>query len=184
MLTDGPVTAKAWFDALKSSRSFITNWMSADVAVNGDRRAVEYNIRSGEPVTVVAVVKVNPDFDQLDRVELVGHGEILHAESAGEASSELKLTYSFLPSSSLWLAIRAYGRNGALLHTAPIYIYLDGDRAFANRAKVADLARKYRDILTKFRNSTPSLSDDFERFEVNDLILPGWQEAKPRIDAA
>jgi hypothetical protein len=181
---DNPVSSKSWFQALKSSRSFVTNWMSADFTINGDSSAVEYDIQSGELVAVEAVVRVNPDFDQLDRVELVALGDVLQMVPAKEGASELKLSHSFAPAVSMWLAIRAYGKGGALLHTAPVYLYVDGDRDFSNCEKVAELAQKYHDVLLEFRESTPRLDVEFERFAVEDLILPRWEEAKPVLDAA
>lgn len=181
---DGPLTAKAWFAAMKFGRSFVTNWMSIDYSVNGDHRAVEYDVRSGEKIAVEAVVKVNPDFDQIDRVELVGHGKVLETVSAEEGMAELKLSHSFAPATSLWLALRAYGKKGALLHTAPIYVYVDGHKSFADRSQVVTIAKKYLEVLTAFRKSTPKLDADFERFAINDLILPRWQEAKPQLEAA
>lgn len=181
---EGPVTARAWFAAMKSGRSFITNWMSIDYAVNGDRRKVEYQLRSGEQVAIEAVIRVNPDFDQIDRVELVGHGKVLQAASAAEGAAELRLSHSFAPATSMWLAIRAYGKKGALLHTAPMYVYVDGNQSFADRSQVAGIARKYLDVLVAFRKSTPDLNAEFERFAINDLILPRWQEAKPQLEAA
>ncbi len=181
---DGPLTAKSWFASLKSGRSFVTNWMSVDFTVNGDNRAVEYNVKSGEPVSIEALVKVNPDFDQMDRVELIAHGEILQVASREKSISELSLSHSFIPQQSQWLTIRAYGKGRALLHTAPIYIYVDGDRDFSDRRKSGQLAQKYRDILVRFRASTPRLDVEFERFAVEDLILPRWEYSKQSLGIA
>lgn len=181
---DGPPTANSWFESFKSGRSFITNWMSADFTVNGDSRAVEFDINSGDPVTVDAIVKLNPDFDRFDRVELVVHGEVPHTVTAGAGATELKISYSFIPTGSLWLALRAYGKGDASLHTVPIYVYVDGDRDFSNHGKVDNLAKKYRDMLVAFRNTTPDPAEDFERFDVEDLLLPAWAESKPKLDIA
>ncbi len=179
---DGTPTAAAWFENFKSGRSFITNWMSADFSVNGDDRAVEFEIRAGDPVTVDAVVKLNPDFDRLDRVELVAHGEVLHKVTAPADATELKISHTLTPAGSQWLALRAYGKVDASLHTVPVYVYVDGDRDFSNRDKVDKIAKKYRDVLQKFRNSTPDPADDFERFDVEDALLPSWKESKPKLD--
>lgn len=61
---------------------------------------------------------------------------------------------------------------------------MDGDRNFSAPQKAAEAAKKYRDILVEFRKSTPDPADDFERFAVEDLILPGWEKAKPKLDGA
>jgi len=180
----GEPSASAWFDNYKTGRSFITNWMSAEFTVNGDAHAVEYDVKSGDPVTINAVIKLNPDFDHLDRVELVGHGKILHAIGADKGATELNLNHAFAPEGSMWLAVRAYGKGKAVLHTAPVYVYVDGERDFSNRMTRGGLAAKYRDTLIEFRNSTPDPNDDFERFDVEELILPGWEEAKPKLDVA
>ncbi len=180
----GPLTAKSWFAALKSGRTFITNWMSIDFSVNGDKRAVEYNIKSGDAVSIEALVKVNPDFDHMDRIELVAHGDVIHTVYAGKDLSKLSLSHSFTPKTSMWLAIRGFGKGGALLHTTTIYIYVDGNNDFSNHQQAALLAQKNIDILMRFRNSTPSLDVEFERFAVEDLIQPNWELSKGRLGKA
>ncbi len=180
----GPLTAKSWFKAMKSGRSYVTNWMSIDLTVNEDGSADEYNIKSGDAVTIEALVKVNPDFDYIDRIELISHGTIIHSQSTSKNASELSINHSFIPKSSMWLAVRAYGKEGALLHTAPIYIFVDGNHDFSNHKQAKVLAKKYRDILTKFRISTPRLDVEFESFDVAELLQPTWKKSKKRLNKA
>ena len=180
----GSPSPSAWFDGLRSRRSFITNWLSADYSVNGDKKATEYHIRAGDEITVDAVIRANPDFDAIDRAELVGHGEVLKLVSGTSHASELRLLHKFKPSGSMWLAVRAYGKGRALLHTSPIYVYVDGNKDFSDRQKLAGLADKYRKTLAEFRNSTPRLEDEADRFAVGDLILARWNVVKPQLDKA
>ena len=84
----------------------------------------------------------------------------------------------------MWLSLRAFGKGRALLHTAPLYIYIDGESDFSDHKTAGQLAQKYRDILSKFRHSTPKLDVEFERFAVEKLIQSRWQASRQLLDKA
>jgi len=174
----------SWFEGLKSSRSFVANWPVLDIAVNGDSDAVEYELERGDRVKIVARAAVNPDFDRIARLELVVQGEVAARAESADGAEELVLEHELAVDRSLWLAVRAAGHDGGLAHSTPIFLYVDGDRNFANWRKVPELARKYIALLRDFGASEPKLAEEWERASVNDLVLPRWQDAKAELDRA
>ncbi|MCF8475016.1 MAG: hypothetical protein K9G26_09990 [Emcibacter sp.] len=50
--------------------------------------------------------------------------------------------------------------------------------------KIIGLAEKYRNILLAFKNSSPSLDVEFERFSVEDVMMPKWIQSKKRLNEA
>lgn len=177
--------AEDWFQALKHRRSYVTNWLTLDLAVNGDTKAVEYLLTSGESLRVVAQVRANPDFDTLDRVELVLHGEVIATVSAADAASDaLLLEHEWIPSASQWFAIRAYGRDGALLHSAPLYVLVDGDADFSSPARRGELAVQHQQTLKHFLASQPSLDEEWERHDVENEVHAAWERVRPQLTEA
>jgi len=180
---DGALTPQAWFNGWASGRSYVSNWFSIDsFTMNGDARAAEYDVKRGEPVSVEAKIRANPDFDLLDRIELVAHGKVIESVSSKDGASELSIRHSFAPDASAWVAVRAYGKGRGLLHSAPVYLYVDGERDFSYHKERAGIARKYQAMLQELRQSTPQLEREWERFAVEHLVLSRWTEVKPRLD--
>lgn len=175
---------QAWFERLRSGRSFVSNAPMIGIAVGGDRERSEYEVQAGQPLVIEAHAAINPDFDRLDRLELVAHGEVLETVRAKPGDDRVTLRHAYTPERSAWLAVRAYGQQGALAHSAPIYLYVDGDRNFAAPPeKARQIARKYQQVLAEFRRSEPDLEEEWERASVEGLVEPRWRAAKPRLDA-
>ncbi|MEM7467241.1 MAG: CehA/McbA family metallohydrolase [Pseudomonadota bacterium] len=171
-----------WFNAWRNKRSFISNAPVIEFQINGDHEAREYELNSGESISIVAEADVNPDFDQLERLELVIHGAVVATAGRPASGSVLKLTHTTKAEESIWLALRTYGANGTVAHSAPVYIYVDGNKAFWNKENAEGLALKYIDILNTLKNSEPTLKEEWERFNVENDVLPKWHQSKPTLD--
>jgi hypothetical protein len=171
-----------WFKTLKSGRSYVTNWLTLDFDINGDKQATEYSLKSGTSIAISARVQVNPDFDRIDRVELVSQGDVIATASSKDGALELDLTKNFVAGQSTWMVIRAYGKHGGLLHSTPFYFYVDGNKNFASTEKAVATAKKYREILMEFQKSTPKLDEEWERFSVEAHLLPEWKSSKAKLD--
>ncbi|QIB66774.1 CehA/McbA family metallohydrolase [Kineobactrum salinum] len=178
-------SAQDWFDALRQQRSYVTNWMTLELSVNGDTRSSEFAVKQNETLKVSASVSVNPDFDTMDRVELVRQGEVVaRAEARGDGITELAIDHAWNAVSSGWFAVRAYGRSGALLHSAPLYVFVDGNRDFSDPEQRGPLAQKYRELLLEFRDSTPDLAEEWERHDVETEVHAAWDRAQPQLRRA
>lgn len=175
-------SVQKWFDAWRTKRSFVSNAPIIEFTVNGDSNAREYSVNRGDIITVSASASVNPDFDEIDRFELVSHGNVVASVTKAGSNELLQLQHTLPAEESLWLALRAYGKNGTVAHTAPVYVYVGGNKQFWNREKAEGLALKYIDILKALKNSTPSLKEEWERFNVEHDVIPKWQHAKPNLD--
>ncbi|MGR8949292.1 MAG: CehA/McbA family metallohydrolase [Gammaproteobacteria bacterium] len=174
-------TIPAWFDAWRTKRSFVSNAPIIDFAVNGDRLATEFNVASGDSISVSATSRVNPDFDQLENVELVVHGNVV-ATATGTLEDGLELEHTLQADESFWFVLRTLGANGAVAHTAPVYVFVDNDKQFWNKEIAEQTALKYIDTLNTMKNSTPDLNEEWERFNVENDVLPKWEQAKPGLD--
>jgi hypothetical protein len=174
---------RAWFDAWSNKRSFVSNGPVVEFKVNGDSDKFEFDLAQGDTVSISAKASVNPDIDHLSRLELVIHGKVVKTVTSDLGSESLELSYDFQAHESLWLAIRAYGKGNATAHTAPVYLYVDGNQHFWNPALVKDIATKYIGVLASFKASTPNLDEDWERFDTENALLPQWEADKQALDS-
>lgn len=180
---DGPFSVPAWFDAWRTGRAFVSNGPVLEFTVNGDGEAQTLAVAAGTPLAIVARATLNPDVDRLDRLELVVHGDVVARVQADASGAEvLSLNHTLSADAPLWFALRAYGRGTAKAHTAAVVVTVDGDSRFHDRENVAAIATKYRDLLTALRRSTPTLDEEWERFNVEGDVLSKWRDDKPALD--
>jgi len=178
----GKFSPQAWFEAWKSGRSFVSNGPVLEFSVNGETQKSELNIQRGQRVKISATAAVNPDMDSLSRLELVVHGKVVKTVSSDAGSESLQLDYDFQPRESLWLAIRAYGKEYRVAHSAPVYVYVDGNKQFGNPELAKGIAEKYIEVLRAFKASTPNLDEDWERINTEDALIPKWNTDKKELD--
>jgi hypothetical protein len=61
-------------------------------------------------------------------LELISHGRVIHTvESSNSKKQELRLEFSLRGETSQWIAARVTSHNGALAHTSPVYLVVDGN---------------------------------------------------------
>ena len=175
-------TVQGWFDAWRSNRAFVSNGPMIEFTVNGDAESNELDVSDASTLTIKAKARVNPDYDALERLELVAHGNVVHAATSKDGAEELTLDYDLIANGPLWFALRAYGKGQAKAHTGPVYVFVDGDQKFHDRETVRELAEKYTKLLVGLKDSTPTLDEEWERFNVEHDVLRKWHDDKPGLD--
>lgn len=175
---------QTWYDEFARGHVFVTSGPVLNLDVNGASMGEEIYINEGEQVRIRAEASVNPDLDQIDRLELVVHGGVVATVDKLSRDKNLVLDYTFNPTESLWLAIRAYGQQGnpTEAHSAPVYVYVDGDRFFANKAAVPELVSFYTEQLNQILVSPPSWPDAETRQEFSkEELLHEYHRQLPRL---
>ena len=138
-------------------------------------------VARGETLNIMARAQVNPDLDSLDRVELVIHGAVAATAESEGGSGSLVLNHSLAADQSCWIALRAYGKNGGLAHSAPVYVRVDGEQEFWNKAAVSALVEKYRARIETLLEAVPEAHDDLERWETVDIMETTWKAQLPAL---
>ncbi|MCR8924356.1 CehA/McbA family metallohydrolase [Dasania sp. GY-MA-18] len=182
----GEFSPQAWFDAVKKGHVYVTNGPFLEFNINGESMGDSVKLTAGDELQVAANVSLNPDFDQLDRIELISQGEVITQIKAKEGEQTLKLETALKPSSGLWLAVRAFGKNQALAHSAPIYVNLGSDTHIA-KDKAPAIANKLVGQL-QLMKETPTPYGELEFWEIAPGFEPLWEKQKKelylRIDGA
>jgi hypothetical protein len=148
----GPLTVKAWLQALAAGRSFITNGPLLEFQVSGQGIGETVNLAKPQAVRIAARAIGRVDFK---RLELVQNGRVIRTEPSRTVGGHFEsgLSFSLEIDAPCWLAVRVppppvkddpelqdavpLNELGQPLfaHTSPIYIELSGrgtfDRAIA-----------------------------------------------------
>lgn len=179
---DGEFSVPAWFEAWRTKRSFVSNGPIIEFTLNDDDTHNEFSVAKGQAVKISASAAVNPDYDVIDRLELVQQGNVVASAERNGGDEPLVLDHTFNATTSSWLALRAFGRGSGKAHTAPVYVFVDGNTRFHDRETVKELADRYIALLLALKDSRPTLDEEWERFNVEHDVLRKWDDDKPALD--
>jgi hypothetical protein len=117
----------AWFEALRRGRTFVTNGpmliFSVDGAIPGD----ELRVKPEATLHVRATAWAPAAIGAPRTLEIVSNGEVVRtAESSAPGQRDLKLEFKLEAGAMQWIAARVRSHNGALAHTTPVYINVEG----------------------------------------------------------
>ncbi len=146
---EGPLTYQKWLDGIEQGRTFVSNGPLLEFTVNGRGLGEEVVLAEPGNVRVKALVRFNPDRDDVEKMELVANGQIIRTFRAADGASEIRSDFELPVGEAGWVALRASGTKLGLLrpvsslaHTAPVYLAVHGrpSRAEHPRAKSLCLA--------------------------------------------
>ena len=72
------------------------------------------------------------------------HGDVIKTVKAKPGAETVELIHELQPQTSLWLAVRAFGSEMGVAHSAPVYIAVDGHTRCWKKEGVPEMvARMY-----------------------------------------
>ena len=143
----GDFSSQAFFDGMKAGRQFVTNGPMLELDVSGQSMGAELQAKPGQAMTVKAMARQNPDLGPLGRLELVINGEVVETVKAEPDAEEIELAYELQPQASLWLAVRAYGADMGVAHSAPVYVVVDGHKRCWKKEVLPELVARYKNAV-------------------------------------
>ena len=177
----GALTSGAWFAAVDAGHTFVTNGPMLELEVDGAPMGSTLTIDAGERLEIEASARINPDIDRLDRLELVIHGEVVATiRSRGGVSAGL--THELAPSDGLWLAVRAYGADQAVSHSAPIYVRVGGGGTESS-TKAPFIAREMLARLDALERTAIRPVRELEFWDVSEELAALYREQLPQLAA-
>ena len=189
--TDAPFSAAAWFDGFRRGHAYVTNGPFMRLSVNGREMGDELRVPRGTRLDIVADARLNPDVDDLDRLELVVLGDV-DAREAANSADRVHLEKSIVADHSMWIAARAYGGHQqpqftTVAHTTPVYVVVDGEPTW-KRSEVAALVDYQRAQLNELLTVPIDPNSDLEAWETGDTLVDQWPQQlpllRPRIQEA
>ncbi len=196
VMLEGSFDADAWYAAFRAGKVFVTNGPLLDFTINGHGMGSEVRVARGTRLEISALAQLNPDMGDLDRIELVSHGEVVKT-IPGNDDDQVKLEEVLIANESMWLAVRAFGEHevpehrwgyltsstgaiehyGALAHTAPIYVIVD-DQPFWKTEAVPKLVEQQREILNELISTPVDPMGDLEAWETVQILAPQWERQR------
>jgi len=184
---DRPFDPDAWYTSFKAGHVFVTNGPMVDFTINGQGMGQEIRVPKGTKLQIAASARLNPDIDALGRLDVIVQGDVVETERANGAD-KIELRRELTANHSMWIAVRATGAReipaqgpvqelGAIAHTAPIYVVVDGQPFWKTEA-VADLVRTERQILQDLVNGPVDPMGDLEAWETVTVLAPQWERQR------
>lgn len=179
---DAPYSVQGWFDGLKAGRTFVTNGPMLALTVNGKGMGADVRVKKGSLLTIEARATLNPDIDQLDRIELIQQGEIVAKASSKEGAGELRLKHEIRAEQGSWFVLRAQGkqeklRENVVAVSAPVYVYVDGN-GFCKTSAVPSIVAEQKEQLQKMLVSIIEEQYDFEAWDTWEPRVKYWPTNK------
>ena len=133
-----------------------------EFTVNGASMGDELSVEKGDTLKIAAAARVNPDYDTLEKLELVVHGEVVASVEPEGGAQELSFDHEMVAEEGMWLAVTAYGERGGLAHTAPVYVYTDDEKTFWKADAVPGLIDKQKALIKTLIENEPRLDEENE----------------------
>jgi len=179
VFVDGEFTVDAYYEALRKQRTFVTNGPMLELTVNGHGMGSDIQLSPGDEISINARAALNPDIERLDRIELVVHGVVVAVVDGISATNTVTLNHSLTVNEGMWLAIRAYGAEQTVAHSAPVYVTTGG--GFEHCAAVPGLARRMIDKLAEFDTVVADETLELESWSVGEPLTNMLSEQRIKI---
>jgi len=173
----GELTSKKWLAELAAGRSYITNGVFLEFAVNGKPIGESLASAVGDELRIVGRAIGRNDFHH---VELIHNGRVIHSVNARQSDAHFvaDLNYSLRVDGPGWVTLRippTAGQNEfgkpLFAHTSPIYVTVNGQRLF--RSDVA------RGMLSEMKISQELIKakGTFASADERDAVLRVYRES-------
>lgn len=158
----------AWYTQLRNHQTFVTNGPILELKVNGQPMGSHMALSAGDYIEIIAKASLKPDIEALDRLELVVHGDVVAIADDVSNKNALQLRYTMEVSAGMWLAVRAYGIDQAVAHTAPVFITTGG--GFEKWDDIADIATRMIARLGEYETVTADNTLELEAWSVGENL--------------
>ena len=187
---DAPFDPDAWYASFKAGHVFVTNGPMLDFTINGQGMGNEIHVARGARLDIAASSQLNPDFDKPGRLDLIVQGDVIATERAdiSDGGDRIELRKELTADRSMWIAVRATGARevpaqgpvqelGAVAHSAPIYVIVDGQPSWKTAA-VPELVRAEHQILQDLLTAPVDPMGDLEAWETVNVLAPQWERQR------
>jgi len=119
-------SADNWFRGLKAGHTFVSNGPALFLEVDGQLPGSEVAKTNGSKVTIKAKAISHPGIGIIKRIVLYNNDGMVAEKTNTEKSASVEINFNHPLKKSQWIAAVAYSDNGAVAHTTPVYVVVDG----------------------------------------------------------
>jgi hypothetical protein len=161
-------SADNWFNGVKSGHTFVSNGPALFLQVDGKLPGSEILKASGSKVAVKATAVSHPGIGIISRIAVYNNDGLIVERTNKEKNDAVEIDLDRMIKKSEWIAAVAYCDNGAVAHTTPVYIVVDG-RPTWDKQKGPAIISKQLALIQKVedeeRTKTPIDQGILERLE-------------------
>lgn len=143
-------TPDTWFAGLKAGNTFVTNGPALFMKADGLLPGSSIQKKSGDIVKLSLKAISNNKIGEIERIALYNNdGLITEVLNQGKDSLELNLNHKI--KRSQWVAAIVNCKNGAVAHTTPVYLVVDGKPTY-DVVKGPAIIQKQVDDINRLKN--------------------------------
>lgn len=128
--TGNQFSADNWFSGLKAGHTFVSNGPALFLEVDGQLPGSEIVKTKGSKVELKAKAISNSGVGIIKRIAIYNNDGLVIEKSNTEQSDSVEINLSHILKRSQWIAAVTYSDNGAVAHTTPVYVIVDGRPTF------------------------------------------------------
>jgi hypothetical protein len=134
-------TADTWFDGFRKGNTFVTNGPALFLEVDGKLPGTELIKTTGSTASIKLKALSHPSIGTINHIALYNNDGLLSEKKNIDQKDSLELQLSHKLTKSQWISAIVHCDNGAVAHTSPVYIIVDG-RPTWDVIKAPDIIRK------------------------------------------
>jgi hypothetical protein len=119
-------SADNWFSGLKAGHTFVSNGPSLLLNVDGKLPGSEIIKSKGSTIAITVKANSHPRIGKITRVAIYNNDGLLTEKMNIDSLDALTISINHLLQKSQWIAAVVYCNNGAVAHTTPVYVVVDG----------------------------------------------------------
>lgn len=136
----------AWFRNFKAGHTFVSNGPAIDFTVDGALPGTELTPAAGSRVKVHARALGHPKIGLPTVLQVIGTEGLVQEVRSERGERELTIDLERRVAASEWLMVSVTCDNGALAHSTPIYLVVDGQPTWNRHTGPAIIDRQLRSI--------------------------------------
>jgi hypothetical protein len=148
-------SASAWFKGLKSGHTFVSNGPALFFEVDGKLPGTELMKTTGSSSALTAKAISNPGIGIINRIAIYNNDGLVVEKIIQEKSDSIEINFDHILNKSQWIAAVVYCDNGAVAHTTPVYMIVDGHPTW-DKDKGPDIIRKQMQSIQQTENEEMS----------------------------
>jgi hypothetical protein len=148
----GKFSVDTWYEAVKQGHTFVTNGPMLTLTVGEAMPGDEVRVRKSTKLRIRAQASAPELIGTPKVLEVVSDGRVIRSmESRSPKEGKLAAEFELPADESQWIAARTTSVNGAVAHTSPVYVIVDG-ASFVDRAQLPQLVAKRLKVLEFIEN--------------------------------
>jgi len=167
-----------WFNGISKGNTFVSNGPALFVTVDDEIPGTEISRKRGDLVDVNIKALGHKFIGLPVRVQLVSNKGILEEVHVKEGKVNLSISTIIKVENSQWITAYVECNNGAIAHSTPVYIIVDGKPSW-DKEKASKLIQTQLDIIAGIGDEIEQENEEHGHYQKNDeSVLERIQNAK------